>query len=511
LYQETRGSRSSTFPMPLADKVRAQSAIYFIVALGLAIRLIGLGWHSLWFDEALEYWRAAGSLRHAVFGRPGDLDPPLYPVLNHFWFMLGTDQAFIRLPAALFGAGAVYLGYVWARAIFGQAIGILTALLLALAPVQVHYSQELNQYSLVVFLSIATLIAFERLQGSFRPADWALYTSINVLDLFTYHGLAFLLLALNLNLIYRGLRSVISTASWRERCRILITPAVSAFVILSVILLIWKIRPDHLAKVRWSRRFTDTNLWREWDFFSDVIWNHMPAFFTLPFSHGRALWIVRAASLLAIAGAVYLLDRMPAGPRILGIGFAIPLAAVHVASGFGLYPFGHRYLLFLTPIYFTALATGLWLIMRANRWIGIAATAMLCGAFVFFSPHGAWSNPWLSVPRQELGPVVTHLERHLRPDDAVYVYYGAKPAFDYYYRGPRSNVKKGTWFRFAKAEVKAVELLAAARDHPRLWLIMSHIYPGEDRQLVDLLQAASFRRVDRFETVNAAAFVFESP
>ena len=497
--------------MPLADKVRAQSAIYFIVALGLAIRLIGLGWHSLWFDEALEYSRAAGSLRHAIVGRPGDLDPPLYPVLNHFWFMLGTDQAFIRLPAALFGAGAVYLGYVWARAIFGQAIGTLTALLLALAPVQVHYSQELNQYSLVVFLSIATLIAFERLQANLRPADWALYTAISLLDLLTYHGLAFLLLALNLYLIYRILRLLIAAASWRERCRLLVVPAASALIMLSVVLLIWKIRPDHLAKVGWQRRFDDTNLWREWEVFSNEIWRYIPSFFTLPFSRGPAFWIVRAASLLAIAGAVYLWRRVPAGSRTLSVGLAVPLAAMHVASGFGLYPFGFRYTLFLSPIYFAMLAAGLWLLWRANRWIGIAATAVLCGAFVFFSPHGAWPNPWLSMPREEAGPVIAHLERHMRPHDAIFVYYGAKPAFDYYYRGPRSNVKMSTWFRFAEAEVKAAELLAAASGHPRLWLIMSHIYPGEDRQLVGLLRAASFRPVGRVLAVGAAAFVFESP
>jgi hypothetical protein len=492
-------------------RVRAQSAIYSIVALGLAIRLIGLGWHSLWFDEALEYSRAAGSQRHAIVGRPGDLDPPLYPVLNHFWFMLGTDQAFIRLPAALFGAGAVYLGYVWARAIFGQAIGTLTALLLALAPVQVHYSQELNQYSLVVFLSIATLIAFERLQASLRPADWALYTAVSLLDLLTYHGLAFLLLALDLYLVYRIVKLLIAAASWRDRCRLLVVPAISAVVALSVILVLWMVRPDHLAKAAWPSRFNDTDLWREWEVFSNIVWHHIPAFFTLPFSHGPALWIVRAASLLAIAGAVYLLDRMPAGPRILGIGVAIPLAAMHVASGFGAYPFGFRYVLFLSPIYFVALAAGLWSIWCANRWIGMATTALLCGVFIFFSPHGAWPNPWLSVPREESGPVVAHLERHLRPDDAVYVYYGARPAFNYYYRGPRSNVRFGSWFRSAPAESKAVELIAAARGHPRLWLIMSHIHPGEDKQLVEILRAESCRLEDRFVTVNAAAFVFECP
>src|SRR5206468_5787020 len=53
-----------------------------------------------------------------------------------------------KLPAVFWGVGTVaFLGALVTRRV-GQAAGLLTALLLALAPFHVHYSQEFRPYSL---------------------------------------------------------------------------------------------------------------------------------------------------------------------------------------------------------------------------------------------------------------------------------------------------------------------------------------------------------------------------
>ena len=67
---------------------------------------------------------------------------------------------------------------------------------LALAPVHVHYSRELNQYAAVGFVTVAALLSWERLLQRSEPADWWRYGAVSVVALGLHYGLAFPLLAM---------------------------------------------------------------------------------------------------------------------------------------------------------------------------------------------------------------------------------------------------------------------------------------------------------------------------
>jgi hypothetical protein len=77
--------------------------------------------------------------------------------------------------------------------------------------------------------------------------------------------------------------------------------------------------------------------------------------------------------------------------------------------------------------------------------------------------------------REELRPVVRYLADHHEQGDAVYVYYGASPAFEYYaarFGIPRSEYRlgrceRGDWRRY-------LDEIDALRGQRRVWFVISH-------------------------------------
>ena len=129
--------------------------------------------------------------------------------------------------------------------------------------------------------------------------------------------------------------------------------------------------------------------------------------------------------------------------------------------------------------------------------------------FVAFWPHMHLTpNSWLSPPGEELRPVVAHLHSQLQPDDFIYVYYGAVPAYRLYQGEVTNPTEYGIWFRNWPPDEKFADIQRAASDAPRLWLIMSHITTGEDSELIHGLEARGYQVVAEYERQNAMAVLF---
>jgi hypothetical protein len=478
-------------------------ALAAIAGAGLALRLLDLGHHSLWFDEALEYGRATGTWALALFGRAVDQDPPLLALLNHGWVHFGTSEYWLRLPSAMLGTAAVFLAGWWAGRLFGRRVGLLTALLMAIAPVQVHYSQELNQYAAMVFLTVVTLIAWEDLLRHGRATDWWRYAAVSAVDLATHYGLAFLLVALGAYLAWHV---------WRGRDRRQ-QRAFAGYVVvcaLAVGVLLCLGLAQRVALPHLQRRFGGTYLGKELAYIGDVGWREILVFFLLPFSGGPALAAVRVLSVVAALGAIDLWRRGSAGRRVVGIAFFGALAATYPADGFGLYPMGYRYVLFASPAFVDALAAGL--VWFGQRWrpVGWSLAGATIALGLAFAPQEWWPNPWLSVPREELRPVLAQLTALRRPTDLIYVYYGAEPAFTYYRRGTDPVVVWGAYFEPRTASGEASRIVGAAgtsaeHGQRRIWLVLSHERAGDRAALLAALHQQGWQPDLTFADRNAAA------
>ncbi len=472
-------------------------AIVAITLVALAFRLLDLDRHSLWFDEALEVGRAAGNLSLTLRGRPIDQDPPLLALGLHLWLRIGRGEWWLRVPNALVGAATVFLAARWASWRFHARIGVFTGLLAACAPVLVHYSQELNQYAPLVLGSVVLLLGWDGVVRRNRRRDWGLAGAASALGLATHYGMAFPVAATACHLTAWTRRQDRAT---RRRLGIYLAVLGGTTLLLMALGLAERLGVWHL-----QRRFGGTHLAKEIGYLSDILWREVLVFFLLPFSGGPSLWAVRVLAAIGLLGACHLWRCGPSGRGLIGVSFLLSLAMVYPFDGLGLYPIGHRYVLFAAPPFFLALAAGLDRLTTFHRRLGLALAASSIALFVAFSPQGRWPNPWLAVPREEMRPVVAAMTAARQTDELLYVYYAAQPAFAYYVPQTPPGTMLGTAIADeSSAAAEARRIALAANDRPA-WLLLAHEGAGDRQRLLTALRHQGYRTDTALEAQGAAA------
>ena len=133
--------------------------------LATSLRLYDLDRLSFWFDEFLTVTLASEPLAKLLPAvRQSEQTPPLLHVLMHGWMKLfGVSEFAVRLPAAIFGIGAVWVTYLLGVALFGRREGLVAALLMALSGFQIAYSQEARVYSLLLLMALTSSLFFVKL------------------------------------------------------------------------------------------------------------------------------------------------------------------------------------------------------------------------------------------------------------------------------------------------------------------------------------------------------------
>lgn len=137
----------------------ARRALLVYAGLAVLLRLFRLGHQSLWMDEVLSATNADHPWRSLLLDPTVDRNfPPLYNLVVHAVQLgLGRGDALLRLPSALAGVVSVPLLFLAVRHWVGDRLALTGALLLAISPLHVWYSQEARPYALLVLLALATL------------------------------------------------------------------------------------------------------------------------------------------------------------------------------------------------------------------------------------------------------------------------------------------------------------------------------------------------------------------
>ncbi len=186
-----------------------------ILALAAAVRFWRLGYHSIWFDEAISLQWAGYDFAYTwrtTFALVQEKHPPLYYVTLGAWQRLieplglaSSDIALRALGAAL-GVLTVAATLGLARRLSGQATGRLAALLVALSPALVWYSQELRMFQPAATALVGSgyflLRAWQSPRRAARFGWWLAFIPTTVAALYTYLYSAFLLPAIGLTLLF---------------------------------------------------------------------------------------------------------------------------------------------------------------------------------------------------------------------------------------------------------------------------------------------------------------------
>ena len=170
-----------------------------VLLLGTGLRLWGLDAKGLWQDEI--FTAAIASAENGVLevmsiplyntALPA---PPVYFLITHFFLFLGDNDFLLRFPALAFGVLGLAATYTLGARLFGRLEGLVGALLLAVAPFHVRYSQDARFYTLLVFLSLLSVYFLYRGISSGKRKWFAGFVLCNMLNLYN-HLFAFLVLA----------------------------------------------------------------------------------------------------------------------------------------------------------------------------------------------------------------------------------------------------------------------------------------------------------------------------
>ncbi|MEZ4868884.1 MAG: glycosyltransferase family 39 protein [Caldilineaceae bacterium] len=185
-----------------------------VLAVAALIRCWRLGYHSVWFDEAVSLqWAAsdAAFIWQKSFPLVEDKHPPVYYLLLHFWRQvmgllgLANSDVALRLLGGILGVLTVLGILLLAQRLSGRLTALLTGLLVALAPVLVWYSQELRMFQPattgLVWGAYCLLRAWDAPTVWRRATWWGGFVLVMEAALYSYLFSAFLLPAAGFSLL----------------------------------------------------------------------------------------------------------------------------------------------------------------------------------------------------------------------------------------------------------------------------------------------------------------------
>ena len=147
-----------------------RSWLLAITLLAVLLRVLRLDFQPLWWDEGYSLYFATQPLADMLAQTAQDIHPPLYYALLHGWIgLFGASPVAVRLLSVTIGVLTVPLAYAVGRFLGGSRVGLLGALLLAVNPLHIFYSQEVRMYGLVALLGLlSTMCALWLLLGDDR-------------------------------------------------------------------------------------------------------------------------------------------------------------------------------------------------------------------------------------------------------------------------------------------------------------------------------------------------------
>lgn len=454
-------------PNPHAETTNAQTRgerrfLVFVTAAAFALRVFHIGAQSLWIDELLTIQVSRSTpvatiwelLVHNVHG-------PLHSFVVYLFGLVGRHDWWLRMPSAIAGAAAVALFYVWIRDWIGHRIAAFGAVLLAINPLHVHYSQEARNYAFLLMFAMAACVFFERLMRSPSRRTAAMYVVTLACAALSNFSAAFLYAAHTA--IYFG-RSGFSRGTLRRW----VLTSVCVLALISP----WVYRiseyidvGDLVTPVMPGELQPDDRLRGETTFHAGALpyaaytyavgFTLGPSLRELHASSGMGAVISRHAPVVAwvallfgtiwavgLAGAIR--RRLPW--RSLAAYAVIPLGGVLILNWQNAKAFNVRYVLIALPACLAFAAIGVASLPRVGRWIALglvgATTAASLGN-LYFNGDYAREDVRSAVRYIEeregaseciMAPNVYHVARHY--------YKGTATFHEYYQRGvPESSIR----------------------------------------------------------------------
>jgi hypothetical protein len=456
------------------QKYWADLAAILLVLVGLTLRLRQyLSGRSFWLDEAM--------LALNIVGRDfaGLLQPLDYDQGAPLGFLfvekttisiLQNGELTLRLPPFIAGCLALVLFYLLLRRFLSPA-GMLPALaFFAFSERLIYYTSELKQYIFDVFILLALLLVFlyarpKQDEESTPGRAWIPLLLVGILAVWFSHPSVFILSGIGLTLLWQNRRN-------RRQ-----------FIQVGLVILGWLVSFGGVFLASLNSLAANDFLMDYWqDYFMPMPPWSDPARYLDVLSHATTYFGLTVPDWLALAialGGFVALWRFHAP---LASVFGLALLTAFGVSALGKYPLGGRMLLFIAPIsmgLFGAAFEGLYRLLRLARlrW-GAAMVIAALATLLLLAPVSLAVERFQSPRMQSnMHPALSGLRQKYQPDDLIYIYPWAEPAFRYY--APFYGFA-GHQFTSGQADppqplVDTLTDIEDLRDNPRVWILFSHV------------------------------------
>ncbi len=423
---------------------------------------------SLWLDEA--------SLANNIIGRSftGLLQPLAHTQAAPLAFLMlekvasnifGPKDWALRLVPLASGLASIPLMYYVAGRFMARWSMLLALALFAFSVQLIYFSSEAKQYSTDVVWTLLVLWAgckcLDQEAGSRGFLILAIAGSIAIWfshpSLFTLGGVG---AALGIRFLLRR--------DWRRLAWLALAAGLSAASLATVYFISLRFTVSNARLLQfWHSSFAPLPPWRNWAWYG----NSLNAMLADPAMLPAGIITV---AMLAVGFLSLARRRLE-----LALMLLFPLLLTLIASGFELYPFQWRLLLFLVPLLWLMLSEAIGQIHDQARRLNGAASWLLLAAgasyFLYAPIYAAYRNVQRPPMREDIKPVMAYLRDQRQSGDVIYVYYGAEPAFTFY--APAYGIQSGDYIigqasrNSPQGYLRQVDSLTGNR---RVWFLFTH-------------------------------------
>ena len=483
-----------------------------VVALGCLLRIVQyLLDRSLWMDEA---YLSLNILHRSFAGLFHSLDyhqgaPVGFLLLEKSAVRLwGGSEYVLRLIPLLASLASVFLFYRLASKVLTPKTVPIVAGLFAISPALIYYSAEVKQYSSDV--AIALLLYCLTIEGS--KSEWKTRQTV----LAALSGAIAIWMSHSSIFVLAGIGATISIAlvlrkEWVKLARVCFVGLCwMASLTVCYLVTLRKLASDGDLLNYWTANFMPLPPRPVADFQWLV-----DSFFGF-FSTSAGLKFSGLAALVFVLGSISMFRKTPERVFLL----LSPAIITLLASGLHKYPFGGRLTLFLVPSALLLMAEGVEPLRSSDSTsLPVAGGVLIALLFIdpgtytlhhFAKPHTEVAQPGVMLP-EEMRPAVAYVRNHEKPDDLVYVFYGAEPAFEYYAERdnfPRNNVEIGT---ASGNDPRIYESELDRLRGRRAWVLLSHIrgVGAQDSHYVEFYLDSLGPRIDSLSVAGAEVYLYD--
>ncbi|MBI4008604.1 glycosyltransferase family 39 protein [Candidatus Roizmanbacteria bacterium] len=191
----------------------------------------------------------------------------------------------------------------------------------------------------------------------------------------------------------------------------------------------------------------------------------------------------------------------------------VPIIFTFIISVFKLYPFSHRFLLFLFPFFIILISIGLqYFVEKKDIKDRSLLLIIVISLLLFDSALSNVRNFFQKRQMEEMRPVVKYLQTKIKRGDVIYLYYAALPAYQYYAARFGLDRKYITGTTSREEPDKYIRDLEKLKGNKRIWLIFSHVFTIKDYNEKDFFLSYLRKQgelLDRYDEAGASIYLFD--